>query len=212
LITRRVALAAITALTGAAFAGIAQSTPARQSSRILAWAARVQIGVTTRFDPAYRRISYPNGDVPRSTGVCADVVVRAARDGLGVDLQRLVHEDMTRAFAAYPRKWGLTHPDPNIDHRRVPNLETWLTRHGARLWITPSGRRVSGADFPAPLEPGDLLTWRLGAFHYSHIGIVSRGGAVPMVIQNNGGGTREEPLAIMALEAAYAHFRWDGQV
>jgi uncharacterized protein YijF (DUF1287 family) len=31
---------------------------------------------------------------------------------------------MKRHFAAYPSNWGLAAPDPNIDHRRVPNLAT----------------------------------------------------------------------------------------
>ena len=75
--------------------------------------------------PSYRAIPYPNGDVLRSTGVCSDVVVRAARDAWRADLQQLIHEDMTRNFDAYPsrRAWGLKGPDSNIDHRRVLNLE-----------------------------------------------------------------------------------------
>jgi uncharacterized protein len=78
----------------------------------LADAARAQLGVTMGYDPTWTRLSYPNGDVPRSTGVCADVVIRAARDGLGLDLQKLVHEDMVKAFDAYPARkaWGSRAP------------------------------------------------------------------------------------------------------
>ena len=85
-------------------------------------AARSQIGVTVGYDPAYRKIGYPGGDVPRSSGVCTDVVIRALRDARKVDLQKLVHEDMKANFAKYPQLWGLKKPDANIDHRRVPNL------------------------------------------------------------------------------------------
>src|SRR5687768_10378910 len=83
--------------------------------------AKKQVGVTRGYDGSYRRIAYPNGDVPRETGVCTDVIIRAYRNA-GTDLQVLVHEDMKRNFGAYPKSWGLRNPDRNIDHRRVPNL------------------------------------------------------------------------------------------
>src|SRR5438067_9727480 len=83
-----------------------------------------QVGKTTGYDPSYQKIDYPNGDVPIETGVCSDVIVRAFRNG-GIDLQKEIHEDMKSNFAAYPTKWGLKLPDSNIDHRRVPNLETF---------------------------------------------------------------------------------------
>ena len=65
----------------------------------LVGAARRQVGVTTGYDPGYRVIAYPGGDVPRTTGVCADAIVRAARDAWRLDLQQLVHEDMAANFA-----------------------------------------------------------------------------------------------------------------
>ena len=86
--------------------------------------ARQQIGVTTSYDPAYIGLDYPGGDVPRDTGVCIDVIIRAYRDAFGFDFQKKVHEDMAANFAAYPNRWGLTRTDRNIDHRRVPNVET----------------------------------------------------------------------------------------
>src|SRR4051812_14893885 len=76
-------------------------------------AARAQIGKTVKYDPAYQTLSYPNGDVPIETGVCADVIVRALRQSLGLDLQKLVHEDMKREFSQYPQYWGLKAPDKN---------------------------------------------------------------------------------------------------
>lgn len=174
----------------------------------LAQAARRQLGVTIGYDPAYRRLVYPGGDVPRETGVCADVVVRAARDAWGLDLQRLVHNDMARAFSAYPRAWGLRAPDANIDHRRVLNLETYWARQGGQVWRATS--RVSGVNFPKPLAVGDFLTWRLAYRAAPHVGIVVCVGNVPRIVQNIGGGTHEDPLAGMWPHAAIGHYRWGG--
>ncbi|MEZ5967703.1 MAG: DUF1287 domain-containing protein [Hyphomonas sp.] len=112
----------------------------------LALAARRQIGVTRSYDAAYVRPAYPMGDVDRSRGVCTDVIIRAYRDAFDVDLQKRVHEDMLGAFSDYPRIWGLSRPDSNIDHRRVPNLERFLERNGCAL--LPQER--SG------WQPGDL--------------------------------------------------------
>jgi uncharacterized protein YijF (DUF1287 family) len=95
--------------------------PASGPARSLIVAARSQLGVTRYYDSAYTALPFPGGDVPRIKGVCTDVVIRAYRDAFGIDLQALVNADVKRAFAAYPRKWGLTHPDPSIDHRRVPH-------------------------------------------------------------------------------------------
>lgn len=115
-----------------------------------------------RYDPSYFRISYPNGDVPADRGVCTDVVIRAYRR-LGIDLQKEVHEDMKADFARYPNNWGLTQPDPNIDHRRVPNLMTFFSRYGEVLEIT---------DHPEDYKQGDIVCWDLGS-GILHIGIVS---------------------------------------
>ena len=99
------------------------------SAQKLVWEARQQIGRTTAYDPAYSNIGYPMGDVPVHKGVCTDVVVRSLRRQK-IDLQQLIHEDMSKNFAAYPKKWGLTQPDRNIDHRRVPNIATYFQRKG----------------------------------------------------------------------------------
>src|SRR5690606_38995277 len=100
-------------------------------------AARTQVGVTKSYDPRYVTLAYPGGDVPTSTGVCTDVLIRAYRT-LGADLQQLVHEDMRKDFAAYPQLWKLAKPDPSIDHRRVPNLMQFFRRAGAQLPIPTS--------------------------------------------------------------------------
>ncbi len=113
------------------------------------------------YDPAYFSIPYPGGDVPANKGVCTDVVIRAYRK-LGIDLQREVHEDMKANFSKYPKNWGLTRPDTNIDHRRVPNLMVFFGRHGETLPITQNAEDYL---------PGEIVCWRLdnGA---THIGIV----------------------------------------
>jgi uncharacterized protein YijF (DUF1287 family) len=173
----------------------------------LADAARAQLGVTTGYDPTWTKLSYPNGDVPRSTGVCADVVIRAARDGLGLDLQKLVHEDMVKAFDAYPARkaWGSRAPDANIDHRRVLNLETYWTRAGARLWIAPLQTR--GDEFPKPIETGDILTWLLDA-HLPHVGIAVATGRQKSIVHNIGRGAEESPIEAFSIHRASGHYRW----
>ncbi|MGA9671951.1 MAG: DUF1287 domain-containing protein [Terracidiphilus sp.] len=177
------------------------------SAQRLANAARAQLGVTTGYDPRWTKLSYPNGDVPRSTGVCADVVIRAARDGLGLDLQRLVHEDMVKAFDAYPawKVWGSRAPDTNIDHRRVLNLETYWTRDGARLWAAETP--TPGDGFPKPIEIGDIVTWLLDA-RLPHVGIVVTGDQKKLIIHNIGRGVEESPIEAFNLHRAVGHYRW----
>jgi len=147
-------------------------------------AARRQIGVTVYYSPKYARLKYPGGDVPRNRGVCTDVVVRALRDAFGMDLQKLVREDMDKAFSAYPKIWGLKNPDSNIDHRRVPNLMTYFKRGG--FSIAPTKKT---SDY----LPGDLVTCLVGK--RPHIMVVSdrkNSDGVPLVIHNIGAGVQEE--------------------
>src|SRR5262249_26713957 len=158
--------------------------PAASKAAQLLAAARKHVGVTLRYDPAYTALPFPGGDVPRDKGVCTDVIIRAYRDALGLDLQALVNSDMRAAFGAYPKNWGLTAPDPNIDHRRVPNLRTWFARQHAEL---PVPRDASD------WQPGDIFTSIL-AKTATHIGFVSdrQGISGPLIIHNIGGGAREE--------------------
>lgn len=154
-------------------------------------AARTQVGVTVRYDPAYVRLPYPGGDVPEDRGVCTDVVIRALR-AEGLDLQKAVHEDMRAHFAAYPNRWGLRAPDRNIDHRRVPNLQVWFERQG---WSLPVPQRAL-AQRASDYRPGDLVTWMLPG-HLPHIGIVSdrrSADGTPLILHNIGRGTQEEDI------------------
>jgi len=149
-------------------------------------AAILQVGETVRYDGSYVRLAYPGGDIPRDTGVCTDVVIRAYRDAFDTDLQKLVHEDMRANFDVYPNIWGLKRTDRNIDHRRVPNLEKFFTRNATRLEIT---------DDPKNYHPGDLVSSRLPG-NLPHIVIVthmpSRDGKRPLIVHNIGAGTRVE--------------------
>lgn len=145
-----------------------------------------QTKITTSYDPAYIKLTYPGGDVPMNTGVCTDVVIRAFR-AINIDLQKEVHEDMQRNFAIYPRNWGLTKTDSNIDHRRVPNLMVWLQRQHKSIPITNNDR-----DY----QPGDIVTWDVGGGQ-QHIGIVSNiraGSGRFEIVHNIGAGAKVEDI------------------
>lgn len=171
------------ALNGAAIAQT-NSIGAQLSAAAL---ERTQYRIT--YDPAYRRLAYPGGDVAADKGVCADVVVRSLR-ALGYDLQVLMHEDMRAAFDAYPKHWGLSRPDPNIDHRRVPNIEAYFSRQGARLSAS-----LDAADY----LPGDIVAWNLrgGSGWLPHIGVVTDRLAPsgrPLIVHNIGAGPNLEDV------------------
>src|SRR4029077_10100798 len=152
-------------------AGVLAAQPRPQASaeasrqtflRQFAAAALERTHHAVRYDSAYVRLPYPGGDVPAGTGVCTDEIIRSYR-AVGVDLQKEVHEDMERDYSAYPRKWHwLGHPDPNIDHRRVPNLMVFFQRRGETLPLS---------NHSDDYQPGDLVTWDLGG-GVPHIGIV----------------------------------------
>ncbi|MBL8509963.1 MAG: DUF1287 domain-containing protein [Chitinimonas sp.] len=150
-------------------------------------AARARTQQHEVYDGAYQRIAYPMGDVADNRGVCTDLVIRAYRKQ-GVDLQVLIHEDMARHFGAYPKLWGMRAPDRNIDHRRVPNIQTFMTRAGAALPVSQE---------PGSYAPGDLVTWRLPG-NLPHIGIVSDqrvgGSKRPKIIHNIGAGPVEDEI------------------
>lgn len=158
-----------------------------QTGEKLVTAARKQIGVTVGYNPDYTVLDFPNGDVPPERGVCTDVVIRAMRVGLSRDLQQLVNQDMRGNFSAYPKNWGLSKPDKNIDHRRVPNLQTWFRRQGYQVPL-PEDKYASA------FLAGDIVTCILPP-NLPHIMIVSdktSDSGVPLVIHNIGGGTQEE--------------------
>jgi hypothetical protein len=163
--------------------------------------ARKQTRITKHYDPSYVNIDYPLGDVPMDRGVCTDVVVRALR-AVDVDLQELIHRDMKRHFSKYPRKWGLSRPDPNIDHRRVPNIRRYFERTGKALEVTDNG-----SDY----LPGDIVSWKIPG-NLDHIGIIVD---VPVtdtdryaVVHNIGRGAEiEDVLFAFEITGHYRYFR-----
>lgn len=172
---------------------------ANSSTNKLATAAiKLTKGPYVTYDPAYKSIPYPKGDVAHNRGVCADVVVRAFR-AAGHDLQALLHQDMQANFHLYPKKWGLRAPDSNIDHRRVPNLMTWFQR---------MGKSISGEKNIAYYQPGDIVAWELSDGR-PHIGIVVDGYGAngwPLVVHNIGNG---QTIANVLFSWKVAgHYRW----
>ncbi len=150
------------ALVAVAVAAVAHAAPPTPATTLIN-AARTLASANTTYEPSYRQLAYPAGDPPADVGVCTDLVVRAYR-ALGVDLQVLVHEDMTKRFSDYHTRKKQTRPDPNIDHRRVRRLVTFFDRHAVSL----------GRTLDAKWQPGDIVIFDLydnGGF--SHIGIIS---------------------------------------
>ena len=157
--------------------------------------------MTTRYDPAYFSLAYPNGDPPPDRGVCTDVVIRALRTQ-GVDLQQRIHEDMRQDFTAYPQLWDLSRPDRNIDHRRVPNQMRWFERQG---WQQPISTRAD--DYAA----GDIVAWKLNGNGLLHVGIVSDrrlADGTPLILHNIAQGTQEQDLLFR--HSIIGHYRMPG--
>jgi uncharacterized protein len=173
----------------------------------LAEQAIAQTKLTVTYIPDYVKIDYPGGDVPANTGVCTDLVIRAYR-GLGVDLQKLVHEDMLKHFGEYPSLWKLKKTDTNIDHRRVPNLMVFFKRQKAGLKISQEA-----SDY----KPGDLVTWNLQNRNtmsgITHIGIVTNQLSTDkkrfLVAHNIGGGNMLEDM--MFSYTIIGHYRYGGE-
>ncbi len=167
-------------------------------------AAKERASQHVRYDGSYISIAYPNGDVPANMGVCTDVVIRSFRK-VGIDLQKRVHEDISRHFDRYPSKriWGLTGPDTNIDHRRVPNLQVFFTRFGTELQVTNN---------PDDYLPGDIVTWMLPG-NLPHIGIIvdkkSRDGERPLIVHNIGRGPKMNDMLFDF--PVTGHYRYTGQ-
>ena len=163
-----------------------RNTPSAAFGNELSNSALARLNPNVEYVAAYKKIGYPWGDVSQDTGVCTDVVIRSYRS-LGIDLQSMVHEDMRQAFSAYPSRkiYGLKKADPNIDHRRVVNLEAFFERVGAAIPL--------GSDY----QPGDVITWRLSGGE-PHIGVVVNRRdpktGNPMIVHNLGAGVRAEDL------------------
>jgi uncharacterized protein len=157
----------------------------------IAEAAKLQIGITVAYNPAYQVLAFPGGDVMPATGVCTDVIIRALRVSKKLDLQAEIYNDINRNRSAYPKKWGVVNPkiDSNIDHRRVPNQMTYFERRGFSLPIVKDLSKYLG---------GDIVAWNLGGGQL-HIGVLSDtvgASGRRLAIHNIGRGTLEEDILL----------------
>lgn len=159
--------------------------------RRLAVAALGQTGEFTIYNDAYRRISYPLGDVPKLYGVCTDVIIRAYRE-MGVDLQVAVQKSRVGSG------------DPSIDHRRTETLRRFFQRVGASLAVTP---------FAEDYLAGDIVTYDRpqNSGTRSHIAIVTDEmgpSGAPMIVHNRGWGPQLEDA--LFVDRITGHYRFAG--
>jgi uncharacterized protein YijF (DUF1287 family) len=171
----------------------------RTSADWIVIGARDEVLNRTRYDASYQAISYPGGDVSPDRGACTDVVIRALRRA-DIDLQQMIHEDMTANFAVYPANWGLTKPDSNIDHRRVPNQMTFFQRHGLSVTCEVEGHLDEW-------QWGDIVYWRFdnGDEHCGVISDLQHRSGRPLVIHNAGMAVEEDCLKRWEI---IGHFRY----
>ncbi len=165
--------------------------------------AKAEVIRGVKYDASYATLPYPNGDVPADRGACTEVIIRGLRNA-GYDLQQLIHDDMAVDFSAYPKLWGLSAPDSNIDHRRVPNHLVFMRRHGLELPCSTAGRDL------ATWQPGDLVYWRLPSGH-THCGVISNDrsrSSLPLVIHNIGPVASQQDC--LTAWKIIGHFRYPG--
>ena len=154
------------------------------------------------YTEGYVEMPYPMGDVPRTMGVCTDVIVRAVRNA-GIDLQQALHDDIRRAPKAYPMIKG--RGNPSIDQRRVGTLLPYFKRH----WEAHTAKLDDPKD---PLRPGDVIFMdtfpsRSGP---DHIGILSDrtdDQGLPLVINNWTNGTTTSEMDLLTFVPVMYRFR-----
>ncbi|MBS4022523.1 MAG: DUF1287 domain-containing protein [Dethiobacter sp.] len=161
--------------------------------------ARGEVKRGVRYNGSYIGIEYPGGDVPADIGVCTDVVIRAFRHA-GIDLQLLIHEDMRENFALYPQVYGLSAPDPNMDHRRVRNQMRFFERFGETLTLQVNDRLDEW-------RWGDVVYWIFpdGQLHAGIISDKKNRAGIPLVIHNAGRAVEEGALLRWEI---IGHFRY----
>lgn len=109
-----------------------------------------------RTNPQYKSAYYSGGYPKEGEGVCTDVIWYALKQA-GYSLKDLVDKDIAEHTKLYPRVNGK--PDPNIDFRRVLNLEVFFRRNTLSL--------TTDLEDIAAWQPGDIVIFK------SHIGIIS---------------------------------------
>lgn len=129
------------------------------------------------YDPSYRTIGYPMGDVPANVGVCTDAVIRVLRD-CHIDLQ----EKMNIAIKSDNRdnggrRYHIKKPNTSIDHRRVWNLkkmfDNWAgyTGEGTCCSFIVHGIPTEGMYGEGFYPPGTMVIYEMWPGQ-GHIGIV----------------------------------------
>ncbi|MEO8699814.1 MAG: DUF1287 domain-containing protein [Kofleriaceae bacterium] len=154
------------------------------------------------YTEGYVDMKYPGGDVPRTMGVCTDVIIRAVRNA-GVDLQKELHEDIRRAKAAYPMVKG--NGNPEIDQRRVATLLPYFKRH----WEAHTAKLDDPAD---PLRPGDVIFMdtfpsRAGPDHIGILSDTTDASGLPLVINNWTNGTVTAEMDLLTFVPVLYRFR-----
>ena len=129
---------------------------------------------------------YQGGDPPEDLADCTDIIVRAFFEA-GFSLKDLVYEDIKENFGQYPIKeiWNRSFCDPNIDYRRIQNLEIFFNRNARDLDILFNASDEQNLN---SWLPGDVVFFDMDRDGYSdNVGIISdnttRDG-VPKVVYN----------------------------
>jgi hypothetical protein len=196
--TKAIGILVIVFALGSALFSAAQTVSREQFTKQLIAAAVARAQVHVRYSGAYARIGYPNGDVAPDTGACTDEIIRIYR-AVGIDLQKEVHEDMAAHLSDYPIHGRST--DTNIDHRRVPNLQVFFAKYGAKLPVS-----MHAGDY----RPGDIVAWNLDGKH-THIGMVvdqTSVGVRHKVLHNIGEGPKIED--VLFNWSIIGHYRYFG--
>jgi len=144
--------------------------------------ARTQVGKTVTYNPEYVRLKFPMGDIAISKGVCTDVIVRAFR-GLDIDLQERIYKHKKKFPNIYKGLYYTEKLDPNIDHRRVKNIQAYL--------------KSRGYQYKGSFKAGDIVVWKLHGSNLDHIGICTdrlNSHGEPLIVHNVGGGAQEEDV------------------
>jgi len=142
--------------------------------------------------PKYKSEYYAGGYPNDGYGVCTDVIWHAFQDA-GYDLKNMVDSDITAHLNEYT---SISKPDPNIDFRRVNNLEIFFQRNADKL--TTSFKN------PEDWQAGDIVIFP------NHIGICSdkrNKKGIPFLIHHGNNKGAREANDIPHLKVV-GHYRW----
>ena len=153
--------------------------------------ARAYIATRPRYKSKYYAGGYPDD----GRGVCTDVIWQAFR-AAGYELKDLVDADI----AAHPERYdNITTPDPNIDFRRVSNLDRFFTAHALVL--------PCSFDDPAVWQPGDVVTFG----DSDHVAICSdlrRADGIPWIIHHGNAAEGAVEADQIHRLTVTGHYRW----